>query len=465
MKRRIQPPIPVKQTSLNKFLPGLSPVNPRKDYIAFCMMQDHHAFKSSYTIGIREGNIIEINERRCIRCQKKLLKNGFNKRIIELDLGAGRFVFHLQRKRCLSCGEIKIDLSSIVRAGSLYHDNYARRARQHYKSGLTPVQIQRAFITDFNVKISQSTIVRWVNIAAKPLREMLEQTPVPSSGYWAYDEIHMRIRGVKCYDLSTIDVVTGFIPGNRVSPRLGRLQGRNLLVAAKRNRQLSINMLVMDGTNALGGLFHTRGFDKITLARCLLHLKWNVCKKIKLFAGIPEDSFKRLPARYKTLKQRFYDVIDSPDETRTYITLEILRTMVDRAKDKILTRCFKDIEASLPKIIAWQRDPRIPKTNNKMENSHQHIEYYRSFKRRMRTIDGGQRVADYRVFDKNFALFPAHVDKIWQKRCEWKVNLLEEPYDGIACGAISYYFREINRLNRWYGNYCAFWEQYLAVRA
>nr|MDO8113895.1 hypothetical protein [Candidatus Sigynarchaeota archaeon] len=88
----------------------------------------------------------------------------------------------------------------------------------------------------------------------------------------------------------------------------------------------------------------------------------------------------------------------------------------------------------------------------------------RSFKRRMRTIDGGQRVADYRVFDKNFALFPAHVDKIWQKRCEWKVNLLEEPYDGIACGAISYYYREINRLNRWYGNYCAFWEQYLAVR-
>ncbi|MBN2152296.1 MAG: hypothetical protein JW839_12670 [Candidatus Lokiarchaeota archaeon] len=463
MKRRILPPIQVKQTSLNKFFPGLPPVNPRKDYIALSESIDGHNIKSKYTLGIREGNVIEINERHCLECGKRLLNNGFNRRIIELDLGAGRFIFHLHRKRCPTCGEIKLDLSSIVRAGSIYHDNYARRARQHYKNGSTPIQIQRAFITDFNVKVSLSSIVRWINTAAIPLQDMLTRTPVPSSGFWAYDEIHMRIRGVKCYDLCTIDVVTGFIPGNLVSPELGRQPGKRLLAGAKRHRKLSIEMLVMDGTNVLGKLFHTRGFDNITLAQCLLHHKWQVCKKIKKLARIPERSPKPIPDKYRPLKKRFYDVFDSPDETRTYIALEILRDNVSRLGNKEITRCFKDIETSLPKIIAWQRDPRIPKTNNKMENSHQHIEYYPSFKRRMMTIGGGQRVASYRVYNRNFSLFPAYIDKVWKKRCEWKARLLEDHRDPDARSAIMYYYYEAGHLNQWYGEYSAIWEQYFAV--
>jgi len=463
MKRRILPPIQVKQTSLNKSLPQLPPVNPQKDYIALSELVDGQRIKSLYSISIREGNIMEINEHRCKVCGKKLLDNGFNKRIIELDLGVGRFVFHLHRKRCPACGEIKPDLSSIVRGGAIYHENYARRARQHYKDGLTPIQIQRAFIVDFNVKISQSTIVRWVNLAAQPLREMLERTPVPSSGFWSYDEIHMRIRGEKCYDLCTIDTVTGFIPGNEISPELGRRVGKKFLTNAKRHRQLSIEMLVMDGTNVLGKLFHTRGFDTITLAQCLLHHKWQVCMKIKKLAGIPERSPKPIPNKYIFLKKRFYDVFDSPDEARTYIALEILRETVYQLGNKPIIRCFLDIEASLPKIIAWQRDPRIPKTNNKMENSHQHIEYYRSFKHRMMSTSGGQRVADYRVYNLNFSLFPAYIDKVWEKRCEWKVRLMEDGRDHDALSARTYYYYEMGHLNQWYGEYCEFWEQYLAI--
>jgi hypothetical protein len=464
MKRRILPPIQVKQTSLNKFLPRLTPVNPRMDYVALYEKVDGHGITSLYSISIRENNVIDINEHRCKHCGKKLLNNGFNKRILELDLGVGRFVYHLHRKRCPSCGEIKIDLSSIVRAGSIYHDNYARRARQHYMNGLTPVQIRRAFITDFNVKISHSTIVRWINTAAHPLREMLEQTPVPSSGFWSYDEIHMRIRGGKCYDLCTIDTNTGFIPGNKISPELGRQPGKKFLTSAKRHRQLSIEMLVMDGTTVFGKLFHTRGFDTITLAQCLLHHKWQVCMKIKKLAGIPERSPKPIPSNYVPIKKQFYAVFDSPDETRTYIALEILRETVFQLGDKSLIRCFMDIEASLSKIIAWQRDPRIPKTNNKMENSHQHIEYYRSFKHRMMTMAGAQRVADFRVFDLNFSLFPAYIDKVWEKRCEWKGRLMEDGNDHDVRSALTYYYYEMEHLNQWYGEYSEFWEQYLMIR-
>jgi len=464
MKQRILAPIPVKQTSLNKFIPALPPLNPRTDYIALSEATSIPDFKLKYTIGVREGNVIEIGEKHCLCCGRALVYNGYNKRIIELDRGVGRFVFYLHRKRCPVCGEIKIDLSCIVQGSAVYHDNYSRRARQHYMNGLTPIQIKRVFATDYGVKPSRSTIVRWVNASAPPLREMLDRTPVPSSGFWSYDEIFMRIRGKKCYDLCTIDVETGFIPGNKIVPELGRQPGKKFLTEAKRHGKLSIDALVMDGTNVLGKLFHTRGFDRITLAQCVMHRKWEVSRSIKKLAGIPELSRKPIPARFQPLKKRFYDVLDSPDETCTYIALEILRDTVNRVGNKDIIRCFKNIEASLPKIIACQRDIRIPRTNNKMENSHQHIEYYPSFKHRMMSSTGAQRVSDYRIFDLNFSLFPSYINKIWKKRNEMKVYYMENSRDRNALGALVHYASETKRLSRWYGEYSNFWERYLAIR-
>lgn len=91
-----------------------------------------------------------------------------------------------------------------------------------------PSQIRQVFKIDFGVAFSKTSIVNWINEVAKHLRRTLKKTPVPSSGYWGYDELQMRISGKKVYTLDTVDIITKFI-------------------------QLRINSVVKDCTVNLGG--------------------------------------------------------------------------------------------------------------------------------------------------------------------------------------------------------------------
>ena len=145
-----------------------------------------------------------------------------NIKVAILDEGLGRHEFRLHRKRCDACGEIKPDYSKLAPKYGNYHENYKRRARQDYKEGLNLAQIKTAFKIDFGINISKSSIVNRVNETAEPLREMLCETPVPSSGYWGYDEIHMNIDR-RIYS-------TGGSPQNR-----GRLRRKEIKRIRNRN--------------------------------------------------------------------------------------------------------------------------------------------------------------------------------------------------------------------------------------
>ena len=102
--------------------------------------------------------------------------------------------------------------------------------------------------------ISESSIVNWISIAAEPLREVLKETSVPSSGYWGYDEIHLRVGGEKMYAIDTVDLNTRFIPVAKISPKMGRKAGRVVLMEGRKKATLRINGLTKDCTANLGGL-------------------------------------------------------------------------------------------------------------------------------------------------------------------------------------------------------------------
>ena len=80
------------------------------------------------------------------------------------------------------------------------------------------------------MKIALTTIVNWIGEVAEPLRETLKETPVPSSGYWGYDEIHLRISKERMYAIDTVDVNTRFIPVAKISRHMGRNEGRKVLM-------------------------------------------------------------------------------------------------------------------------------------------------------------------------------------------------------------------------------------------
>jgi len=179
----------IKQATLLKFLPSL-----RINGLITDEKRKHAtSANASYTLRMEQDGAIQVKETNCLECGKRLLRNGHNPRIAILDKDLGKRTFKLHRKRCPRCGEVKPNYSSIAPKYGNYHENHKRRTRQHYMNGLMPSQIREVFRIDFGLDIPLSTIVNWIEKASKPLRRVLKETPVPSSGYWGYDEIHLRI--------------------------------------------------------------------------------------------------------------------------------------------------------------------------------------------------------------------------------------------------------------------------------
>ncbi|KKM67667.1 hypothetical protein LCGC14_1468820 [marine sediment metagenome] len=457
-------PIKIEQGTLYKFCPDLPEPKTRDLLVQFSKKEA--ISNDSYTLSIEAGNTIEIQETHCFECGTRLKKNGFNDRIAILDEGLGIYEFRIHRKHCRNCGEITPDYSKLAPKYANYHENYRRRARQHYMEGLMPSQIKRVFKIDFGIDISKSSIINWVNEVAKPLREMLKITPIPSSGYWGYDEIHMRIGGEKMYTIDTVDVNTRFIPVAKISPNMGRDAGRKVLTEGRKNRALRIEGLIKDCTTNLGGLFKTRSFKHIILQNCLTHVKWAVSKHVKAFTGLSKQSKKPVPKEWRWLLKRFFMLIGSKDETEAYIQLEIIRMTVEKLKgEKIseLHTALKQLESWFPKIIAHQRNPNIPTTNNLLEGFQKKYLYYPAFKKSMMTSDGAQRVLDYRVFRHNFGKFPGYIVEMRVRYETYRLLVKETKNHPTLRGAGMFFKAQFKRLDAWFGNYMEVWSQYFAI--
>lgn len=464
--RKLLAPINIEQSTLNKFCPNL-PEPKKPDLLVKKDKSESFSYDSRYNLSLESGNTVEIQETHCLDCGKRLKKNGFNDKVAILDEGLGRHEFKLHRKRCDNCGEIKPDYSKLAPKYGNYHENYKRRARQHYMGGLNPAQIKRAFKTDFGIEASKSSIVNWVNEVSEPLREMLRETPVPSSGYWGYDEIHLNISKNKKYALTTVDLNTRFIPVARIKPKMGKASGREVLVEGRRNATLPIHGLVKDCTANLGKLFNMRSFKNITLQNCYTHVKWIISAHVKAFLGMSKRSNKKVPKEWRWLLYRFYAFLGAKDETDAYIQLEAIRKTVedlDGKKLKELETAIKQMEGWLPKIIAHQRDPNLPKTNNMTEGFHKKYEYYRAFKTQMMTELGAQRVLDYRVFGHNFKRFPEFINQFEVEYESWRVLVRNSKGDAILRGQGNYFRSMFRKLDIWYGKYLEVWIEYFAIQ-
>jgi hypothetical protein len=459
-------PIKIKQTTLNKFFPEIldQKIN---GLISDEKKRAISSTKRDYTLSMMPEGDIHIKETHCLECGRRLRKNGQYPRTAILDRDLGKHEFRIHRKRCKRCGEVQPDYSEIAPKFGKYHENHKRRARQHHMNGLTPSQIQQVFKIDFDLEIPKSTIVYWIEKIALPLRETLKETPVPSSGYWGYDEIHMRIGGEKMYTLDTVDVVTRFVPAAKISDSMGRSAGYHLFKEARCHNVLWINGIVKDCTTNLGGLFKSHSFKHIIQQNCLTHVKWMISKHVKAYAGLSIQSVKPIPKKWRWLLKRFYNLIDSRHEADAYIQLEIVRHTVEKLKGKKikhLQTALRNLESWFPKIIAYQRNPLIPTTNNLLEAYHKKYTYYPSFKRGMMTPRGAQRILDYRVFRHNFGQFPEHIRYLQTKYDEFKIILSELPDKRTMSAQHRYFQAEFKKLEKWYGNYQRLWHKYFAIQ-
>ena len=333
----------------------------------------------------------------------------------------------------------------------------------HYMNGLNPSRIQATMRIDHGITIPRTTIMNWIINVQDKLRSLLASTKVPLSGHWHHDETFLKVRGKKAYSLNTIDAETGFVPGVTISMVNDRSAAHKHFSSIPRDKRTQILSLVMDGTAKIGTMLKTRTFKKTQRGQCTMHLKWRVGRKLKRLAGLGESSKKALPEYLWGFRQRFYDVFDSHDETGAYFALERLRPVVQKVNKSYITKLFQDIEAKLPQIIAWQRNPAIAKTNNRCENFNQVLQYHVSFKSRSMSQKGAQRIGDFRVFKHNFGQFPKYSNMLQKKWGTYKSLIHDGPWDPALSGGSNYFTGAIRRLNKAYDAYIAFWDQYLKI--
>jgi hypothetical protein len=144
------------------------------------------------------------------------------------------------------------------------------------------------------------------------------------------------------------------------------------------------------------------------------------------------------------------------------VAIEALRPAVEGSGSKVLATALRQVEESLPKILAHLRDPDLPATNNRGENFHQRLEYLPTFKHRMMTPAGAQRAADYRVFACNYRQFAEHAGRLRQKQATFRGLVRDDRSDPALRGMGTFFKFEWEKLNAWFGKYHAFWSRYLA---
>ena len=160
---------------------------------------------------------------------------------------------------------------------------------------------------------------------------------------------------------------------------MGRNIGKEVLVEGRKHATLQIKGLVNDCSTNLGGLFKTRNFKNVKLQNCITHVKWIMARHVKIYAGIPPSSTKKLPKEWNWLLKLFYNIIDSKNETDIYINLEILRNSINRQSEKRIKRlvkAFKQLEKFRGKVkrlffespisskdISWSSENKKPQFN------------------------------------------------------------------------------------------------------
>ncbi len=453
----------ITQTTLNNFFNNLPPLS-SQNVLIYHPLGLAESKSLGYSYEITAENTIEIQETHCLNCGKRLVKNGFNARGCVLDAGEGYYHFRLHRKRCKRCGEVIIDLSALAAAHAKYHENYRRKARQHYMRGLMPSQIQWVFSIDYNTWISRSTLVRWINFPAETLNQVMRETIVPSSGYWGYDEIFLRISHTRQYSLNLYDLHTNFCIFTAINSGLTRGNGVVLLRNARRNAQLPIFGIVKDGGMIFGNLFQMQRYSNVKVSYCHTHLKWNVNRYLKQAAGLPKESKKPLPERFLPIQAQYYSVIDSKTDTDAYLAIEGARSLANWMNNKYLQKGVETLESALPMLISCQSDPNLDNTNNQIEGFHRKLEYYPSFKRNMRTVEGCTRVANYRNFLHNFEQFLPYYARLLVQFQTYiglgtKKSLTKE-----VISQHPYYLAKFRQVQSQYNSYFAFYQQFLQIR-
>ena len=121
-----------------------------------------------------------------------------------------------------------------------YQEKLKARARHLFFLGTTPPRIVKIFRIFCKFTPSESSIRNWVKETYEPIKNVVENTTLPVSGYFGYDEIHTRTNGERTYIFSLVDLWDGFYVNAQFSSDRDKGSIKQFLSSAKHKGKITV---------------------------------------------------------------------------------------------------------------------------------------------------------------------------------------------------------------------------------
>jgi transposase-like protein len=361
---------------------------------------------------LRPGKIIQLKDPVCKRHKIRLTKNGKNKRKVYTAKGQRLTNLKIQRYRCKKCGEYKLDFGEFIPEYDNYQREVKKQARHYYHLGNCPHDIRRLFKINGLTVPCETSIRNWVDAASETIEQVIMETTLPVSGYFGFDEIHIRTNRRRAYVFSLVDSWDGFYINAQFSPNREKGSIMDFLACSKRKGKTKFRGMTMDGSHNYGGIFKSRRFSYIKVGRCEMHFKGTLNERIYQMAGLGRKFKHHLPEPFSSLKEGLFQIFDSVNYTEALFQLARVEgkfyKKFNHKIDKLINHTYK----LLPNLLRHLTDTRLKNTNNATERMNKNLLRHPSLKHQMRSPKGVNRIVKGKVFLHNFWAFQNYIHRI-----------------------------------------------------
>ena len=370
-----------------------------------------------------QGNLVQLRKEICREHKIPLTKNGTNNRTVYTSDGHIFKDFKVQRYRCKICGEYKPNYGDFILKNANYQEEVKAKARHFLYLGNTPGEVVKIFQKNGRVVPSESSVRNWVKDASEEIHDVVKNVKLPTSGYFGYDEIHLRTNKKKAYALNMVDLENDFYVNAQFSQDR---KNRSIIQSFRRGMRrgkMKMKGIVHDGAKNYESIFKKRGFTHVHTQRCQPHYKKNLNEAIYEAAGLGKQLKKDLPELYSELKKALFAVFNRSTLARAERQLALAEWRFYGKISENIDKIIDNIYHLFPILFRHHTDRRLTRTNNPTERMNLALEKYPSLKKHMKTGAGVDMILDGMVFLHNFEMFQAYILKTESKILELEQNI------------------------------------------
>lgn len=323
-------------------------------------------------IELRDENHFEAVNPVCPECgSKRVIKQDWRRRTLKLSEFKTITIYY-KRYKCVECGKkFPTQMDGIVKKGRQYSEFFREKANAlagivKYSARTT----QRALLSLFGISPSHQTIQNWLEA---------EIPDIERSGYYCYDEQHIKLDGKKAFRLTLYDSVVNVPVAEDV---LLKLTDKSVLTFLRENLQGDVHAITTDDRKMYRPI--VKKF-KASHQLCVFHFLKSLRKEASWYfnrKSIPKSERMQWAVCVSSIHEVFRSSSLEEAEEKFGKVVEMM-DFVPRGIRKYIKRLIRDFHL----YTAYFTDPNIAKTTNQVE------EYYRQtdpkkIKKRYKTPQG-----------------------------------------------------------------------------